>query len=82
MRCWRAAPPTSAFPRAEEIAAFRAAQEAAGASYAVFQSPWRDADPASHPDAPYAIRMKAPQTGETIIDDRCRAASPSERHAG
>ena len=58
------------FSTPEEIAAFRAAQEAAGASYAVFQSPWRDADPASHPQAPYAIRMKAPRLGETIIDDK------------
>jgi len=58
------------FSTAEEIAAFRAAQEAAGVSYAVFQSPWRDADPATHPDAPYAIRMKAPRDGETVIDDQ------------
>ncbi len=57
------------FSTAEEIAAFRADQEAKGASYAVFLSPWRDADPATHPDAPFAIRMKAPRTGETIIND-------------
>ena len=53
----------------QEIAAFRAEAEARG-SYAVFQSPWRDADPATWPDAPYAIRMKAPRTGETVIDDK------------
>ncbi len=57
------------FSTPEEIAAFRAEAEANGASYAVFQSPWRDADPATHPDAPYAIRMKAPRTGETEIHD-------------
>jgi glutamyl-tRNA synthetase len=57
------------FTTPEEIAAFRADAEAKGASYAVFQSPWRDADPATHPDAPYAIRMKAPRTGETEIHD-------------
>ncbi|TGD42714.1 glutamate--tRNA ligase [Pseudotabrizicola sediminis] len=57
------------FSTQEEIAAFRAAKEATGASYAVFQSPWRDADPATCPDAPYAIRMKAPRTGETKISD-------------
>lgn len=57
------------FSTAEEIAAFRAEAEAQGASYAVFQSPWRDADPASHPDAPYAIRMKAPRDGITEIHD-------------
>jgi glutamyl-tRNA synthetase len=57
------------FATQDEIAAFRADQEAKGASYAVFQSPWRDADPATHPAAPYAIRMKAPRTGETVIRD-------------
>ncbi|MDO9637938.1 MAG: glutamate--tRNA ligase [Pseudotabrizicola sp.] len=57
------------FSTQEEIAAFRSAREAEGASYAVFQSPWRDADPATHPDAPYAIRMKAPRVGETKITD-------------
>ncbi|MGQ0609502.1 MAG: glutamate--tRNA ligase [Paracoccaceae bacterium] len=57
------------FSTAEEIAAFRAGAEASGASYAVFQSPWRDADPATHPDAPFAIRMKAPRSGETVITD-------------
>lgn len=57
------------FSTAEEIAAFRAAEEAAG-RYPVFLSPWRDADPSTHPDAPFAIRMKAPRTGETVIDDQ------------
>ena len=32
-----------------------------------FQSPWRDAT--EQPDAPYAIRLKSPRTGETVIDD-------------
>ena len=58
-RCWSSP---------EEIAAFRAEAEARG-SYAVFQSPWRDADPASWPNGPHAIRMRAPRTGETIIRD-------------
>lgn len=57
------------FSTQEEIATYRAEQEAAGASYAVFQSPWRDADPATHLDQPFAIRMMAPRTGETVIDD-------------
>lgn len=57
------------FSTTDEIAAFRAEQEAKGVSYAVFQSPWRDADPASHPSAPYAIRMKAPRDGETLVLD-------------
>ena len=57
------------FATQEDIAAFRTAEEAAG-RYPVFLSPWRDADPATHPDAPYSIRMKAPRTGETVIDDK------------
>lgn len=56
------------FSTQEEIAAFRAEAEARG-SYAVFQSPWRDADPATYPDAPYVIRMRAPRDGETVIND-------------
>ena len=57
------------FSTKEEIDAFRARSEAAG-TYGVFQSPWRGADPATYPDLPYVIRMMAPRTGETIIDDR------------
>ena len=57
------------FSTQEEIASFRAAEEAAG-RYPVFLSPWRDADPATYPDAPYVIRMKAPRSGETVIDDK------------
>jgi glutamyl-tRNA synthetase len=57
------------FSTQEEIATFKAAEEAAG-RYPVFLSPWRDALPATWPDAPYAIRMKAPRSGETVIDDR------------
>ncbi|MDP3264113.1 MAG: glutamate--tRNA ligase [Tabrizicola sp.] len=56
------------FSTQDDIAAFRAAEEAAG-RYPVFLSPWRDADPATHPDAPYSIRMKAPRSGETVIVD-------------
>ncbi len=58
------------FSTQEEIATYRSAREAEGASYAVFVSPWRDADPATYPDAPYVIRMKAPRTGETLIEDQ------------
>ncbi|MEI2686542.1 MAG: glutamate--tRNA ligase [Cypionkella sp.] len=57
------------FSTQEEIAIFRAEAEARG-SYALFQSPWRDADPAGHPDAPYVIRMRAPRVGETVIADQ------------
>ena len=34
-----------------------------------FVSPWRDADPATRPDAPYAIRLRAPREGVTVIQD-------------
>ena len=57
------------FSTQEEIATFRAVAEARG-TYAVFQSPWRDADPATYPDLPYVIRMRAPRTGDTIIEDQ------------
>ena len=57
------------FSTQEEIAAFRAEAEARG-SYALFHSPWRDADPATYPDLPYVIRMRAPREGETVIDDQ------------
>ncbi len=57
------------FSTPEEIAAFREAAKAEGRS-TLFRSPWRDADPASQPDAPYAIRIRAPQEGETVIRDQ------------
>ncbi len=57
------------FATQEDIAAFRAAEEASG-RYPVFHSPWRDVDATSHPDAPYVIRMKAPRSGETVIEDQ------------
>ena len=57
------------FASQDEIAAFRTRARAEKRS-TQFQSPWRDADPASHPDAPFAIRLKAPRQGETVIDDQ------------
>ncbi|PIE10584.1 MAG: glutamate--tRNA ligase [Rhodobacterales bacterium] len=56
------------FSTQEEIESFREAARAEGRS-TLFRSPWRDADPATHPDAPYAIRLKAPQDGSTTIQD-------------
>ncbi|MCL3883446.1 glutamate--tRNA ligase [Marivita sp. GX14005] len=56
------------FSTQEEIEAFREAARAEGRS-TLFQSPWRDADPATHPDAPFAIRLKTPQEGATVIED-------------
>ncbi|GGE41719.1 glutamate--tRNA ligase [Actibacterium pelagium] len=52
----------------EEIAAFREAARAEGKS-TLYRSPWRSADPATHPDAPYVVRIKAPRDGETVVQD-------------
>lgn len=57
------------FATQEEIAAFRETARAAGHS-TLYRSPWRDAAPDTHPDAPFVIRIKAPQSGETIIRDQ------------
>jgi glutamyl-tRNA synthetase len=57
------------FATQEEIEAFRDAARAEGRS-TLYQSPWRDADPSSHPQgAPYVIRIKAPREGVTVIAD-------------
>ncbi|UWQ60170.1 glutamate--tRNA ligase [Leisingera caerulea] len=56
------------FATQEEIAAFRDQAKAEGKS-TLYRSPWRDADEATHPDAPYVIRIKAPQSGVTVIKD-------------
>ena len=56
------------FATQEEIAAFREEARATGRS-TLYQSPWRDADPATHPEAPYVIRIMAPRDGETVIRD-------------
>ena len=52
------------FATPEETAAWRAENP-----NRPFASPWRDADPATHPDAPFAIRLLAPRDGETVIED-------------
>ena len=57
------------FATQDEIEAYREAARAEGRS-TLYHSPWRDADPATHPDLPYAIRVKAPRDGETVIDDQ------------
>lgn len=61
------------FSTPEEIEAYREAARAEGRS-TLFLSPWRDADPASHPDAPFVIRLKAPRTGATVIEDRVQGS--------
>ena len=50
------------FSTPEEIAEWREANPRQP-----FQSPWRDAT--DLPDAPHAIRLRAPRDGETVIDD-------------
>ncbi len=57
------------FATQDEIEEFRETARAEGRS-TLYHSPWRDADPATHPDMPYAIRVKAPLEGETIIRDQ------------
>lgn len=57
------------FATQEEITAFRDAAKAEGRS-TLYRSPWRDAESASHPDAPYVVRIKAPLEGETVIRDQ------------
>jgi len=52
----------------DEIEAWREAARAEGRS-TLFHSPWRDADPATWPEGPFAIRMKAPRCGETVVED-------------
>ena len=50
------------FSTTEEIAAWREVHPRQP-----FQSPWRDAT--ELPDAPFAIRLRAPRDGETVIED-------------
>jgi len=56
------------FSSPEEIQTFKEAALEGGTS-TLFKSPWRNADPSNYPDSPYVIRIKAPETGETIIQD-------------
>lgn len=53
----------------EEIDAFRT-QARAEKRPPLFHSPWRDTDPAKAPDAPFVVRLKAPRTGKTSVDDK------------
>ncbi len=53
----------------EEAAALRDEAQRQG-EFSAFRSPWRDAPERDHPDAPYAIRVKAPNEGETQIRDK------------
>jgi glutamyl-tRNA synthetase len=52
----------------EELAARRAKAQEERRPFRI-DSEWRDADPASWPDTPYVVRIKAPREGETVIED-------------
>jgi glutamyl-tRNA synthetase len=52
----------------EEVEAFRERAKAERRP-PLFGSPWRDANPANAPDLPHVIRLKAPQEGETVVED-------------
>jgi glutamyl-tRNA synthetase len=55
---------------AQELEAMRARALAEGRSLR-YEGAWRDRDPAEFPaDRPYAIRFRAPDSGETVIEDR------------
>jgi glutamyl-tRNA synthetase len=57
------------FATQDEIQAFRDQARDEKRS-TLYQSPWRDADPATHPDAPFVIRLRAPRDGTTLIADQ------------
>lgn len=56
------------FSTQQEIEEFRETARAEGRS-TLFQSPWRDTDEQDYPDEPFVVRLKAPLTGETVIED-------------
>ena len=56
------------FSTREEIAAARERAREEGGSW-VFDSPWRDIPSSEHPDEPAAVRLRSPETGETIVRD-------------
>jgi glutamyl-tRNA synthetase len=57
------------FATAQELDEMRAQQRAAGKPMR-YDGRWRDRDPAEAPaGAPFVIRLRAPQTGETIVHD-------------
>ncbi len=57
------------FATAEELEAMRAEQRAAGKPMR-YDGRWRDRDPSEAPaGAPHVVRLKASQTGETIVHD-------------
>lgn len=57
------------FSTPAEIEAYRD-QAAMDKNPLPFQSPWRDADAATYPDAPFVIRLKSPREGGVAIKDK------------
>ena len=57
------------FMTPEELEAERTTARAEGR---VVRSPWRDLSPNDAPDRPFVVRLKAPQEGETLIDDQVK----------
>ena len=55
------------FATPDEIAAARKAAQVARKPFR-FRSPWRDRN-TGLPDAPCSIRLRAPRTGDTVVDD-------------
>jgi glutamyl-tRNA synthetase len=49
-----------------------AERELARAEGRVVRSPWRDRSPNDAPDRPFVVRLKAPQEGETLVDDQVK----------
>ena len=58
------------FATPEQLKDMREAQKAAGQPVR-YDGRWRDRDPEDAPQgAPFVVRLKAPQDGETVIDDK------------
>lgn len=61
------------FATADELTAMREAQKAAGQPMR-YDGRWRDRDPAEGGGKPSVIRLKARQTGETVVHDKVLGA--------
>jgi glutamyl-tRNA synthetase len=57
------------FSTTQEIDAYRE-KAAIDKNPLPFQSPWRDADASTHPDAPFVVRLKSPREGGVAIKDK------------
>ena len=57
----------------DELAAMRAEAQAVKKPLRV-RSPWRDREASADTDRPFVVRLKAPQDGETTIEDRVQGS--------